>query len=90
MFRVLRYCYSCVVAGLIGMLAGMVVQIYIYEFSDRNAVLMQAASVFNELDELSFVVAFVAAAVFLYFCVVIEYRRWSRMKHNDEKIVRED
>ena len=90
MFRVLRYCYSCVVAGLIGMLAGMVGQIYIYEFSDRNAVLMQAASVFNELDELSFVVAFVAAAVFRYFCVVIEYRRWSRMKHNDEKIVRED
>ena len=90
MFRVLRYCYSCVVAGLIGMLAGMVGQIYIYEFSDRNAVLMQAASVFNELDELTFVVAFVAAAVFLYFCVVIEYRRWSRMKHNDEKIVRED
>lgn len=90
MFRVLRYCYSCVVAGLIGMLAGMVGQIYIYEFSDRNAVLMQAASVFNELYELSFVVAFVAAAVFLYFCVVIEYRRWSRMKHNDEKIVRED
>ena len=90
MFRILRYCYSFVVAGLIGMLAGMVGQIYIYEFSDRNAVLMQAASVFNELDELSFVVAFVAAAVFLYFCVVIEYRRWSRMKHNDEKIVRED
>lgn len=90
MFRVLRYCYSCVVAGLIGMLAGMVGQIYIYEFSDRNDVLMQAASVFNELDELSFVVAFVAAAVFLYFCVVIEYRRWNRMRHNDEKIVRED
>ena len=90
MFRVLRYCYSCVVAGLIGMLAGMVGQIYIYEFSDRNAVLMQAASVFNELDELSFVVAFVAAAVFLYFCVVIEYRRWSRINQNDEKIVRED
>ena len=90
MFRVLRYCYSCVVAGLIGMLAGMVGQIYIYEFSDRNAVLMQAASVFNELDELSFMVALAAAAVFLYFCVLIEYRRWSRMKHNDEKIVRED
>lgn len=90
MFRILRYCYSFVVAGLIGMLAGMVGQIYIYEFSDRNAVLMQAASVFNELDELSFVVAFVAAAVFLYFCVVIEYRRWSRINQNDEKIVRED
>ena len=90
MFRVLRYCRICLTAGLIGILAGMVGQIYIYEFSDRNDVLMQAASVFNELDELSFVVAFVAAAVFLYFCVVIEYRRWSRMKHNDEKIVRED
>ena len=90
MFRVLRYCYSCVVAGLIGMLAGMVGQIYIYEFSDRNAVLMQAASVFNELDELSFMVVLVATAVLLYFCIVIEYRRWSRMKHNDEKIVRED
>ncbi len=90
MFRVLRYCYSCVVAGLIGMLAGMVGQIYIYEFSARNAVLMQAASVFNELDELSFMVVFVATAVLLYFCIVIEYRRWSRINQNDEKIVRED
>ena len=86
MFRVLRYCYSCVVAGLIGMLAGMVGQIYIYEFSDRNAVLMQAAIVFNELDELSFVVALAAAAVFLYFCVVIEYRRWSRNKKRNSVI----
>ena len=90
MFRVLRYCYSFVVAGLIGMLAGMVGQIYIYEFSDRNAVLMQAASVFNELDELSFMVVLVATAVLLYFCIVIEYRRWSRINQNDEKIVRED
>lgn len=90
MFRILRYCYSFVVAGLIGMIAGMVGQIYIYEFSDRNAVLMQAASVFNELDELSFMVVLVATAVLLYFCIVIEYRRWSRINQNDEKIVRED
>lgn len=90
MFRILRYCYSFVVAGLIGMLAGMVGQIYIYEFSDRDAVLMQAASVFNELDELSFMVVLVATAVLLYFCIVIEYRRWSRINQNDEKIVRED
>ena len=90
MFRILRYCYSFVVAGLIGMLAGMVGRIYIYEFSDRNAVLMQAASVFNELDELSFMVVLVATAVLLYFCIVIEYRRWSRINQNDEKIVRED
>ncbi len=90
MFRILRYCYSFVVAGLIGMLAGMVGQIYIYEFSDRNAVLMQAASVFNELDELSFMVVLVATAVLLYFCIVIEYRRWSRINQNDEKIIRED
>ena len=90
MFRILRYCYSFVVAGLIGMLAGMVGQIYIYEFSDRNAVLMQAASVFYELDELSFMVVLVATAVLLYFCIVIEYRRWSRINQNDEKIVRED
>ena len=90
MFRILRYCYSFVVAGLIGVLAGMVGQIYIYEFSDRNAVLMQAASVFNELDELSFMVVLVATAVLLYFCIVIEYRRWSRINQNDEKIVRED
>ena len=90
MFRILRYCYSFVVAGLIGMIAGMVGQIYIYEFSNRNAVLMQAASVFNELDELSFMVVLVATAVLLYFCIVIEYRRWSRINQNDEKIVRED
>ena len=86
MFRVLRYCYSCVVGGLIGMLAGMVGQIYIYEFSDRNAVLMEAASVFNELDELSFIVGLVAAAVLLYFCVLIEYRRWSRMRDREKDL----
>ena len=86
MFRVLRYCRICLAAGMIGMLAGMAGQIYIYEFSDRNAVLMQAASVFNELDELSFVVALAAAAVFLYFCVVLEYRRWSRNKKRNSVI----
>ena len=86
MFRVLRYCKICLTAGLIGMLAGMVGQIYIYEFSDRNDVLMQAATVFMDLDELSFVVAFVAAVVFLYFCVVLEYRRWHRKNNSDEAI----
>ena len=86
MFRVLRYCRICLTAGLIGMLAGMVGQIYIYEFSDRNDVLMQAATVFMDLDELSFLVAFAAAWVFLYFCVVLEYRRWSRKKKHDEAI----
>ena len=40
MFRVLRYCKICLTAGLIGMLAGMAGQIYIFEFSDRNDVLM--------------------------------------------------
>ncbi len=86
MFRVLRYCRICLAAGLIGMLAGIAGQIYIYEFSDRNDVLMQAATVFMDLDELSFLVAFTAAWVFLYFCVVIEYRRWSRKKKHDEVI----
>ena len=86
MFRVLRYCRICLTAGLIGMLAGMVGQIYIYEFSDRNDVLMQAATVFIDLDELSFLVAFAAAVVFLYFCVVLEYRRWYRKNNSDEAI----
>lgn len=86
MFRVLRYCRICLTAGLIGMLAGIAGQIYIYEFSDRNDVLMQAATVFMDLDELSFVVAFTAAWVFLYFCAVIEYRRWSRKKKRDKVI----
>lgn len=86
MFRVLRYCRICLTAGLIGMLAGIAGQIYIYEFSDRNDVLMQAATVFMELDELSFLVVFTAAWVFLYFCAVIEYRRWSRKKKRDEVI----
>ena len=45
----------------------------------KDPSLMQAATVFNELDELSFLVVLAAAAVFLYFCVVIEYRRWSRI-----------
>ena len=86
MFRVLRYCRICLAAGMIGMLAGMAGQIYIYEFSDRNDVLMQAATVFMDLDELSFLVAFAAAVVFLYFCVVLEYRRWSRRKERNEAI----
>ncbi len=68
------------------MLAGMAGQIYIYEFSDRNDVLMQAATVFMDLDELSFLVAFAAAVVFLYFCVVLEYRRWSRNKKRNSVI----
>jgi tryptophan-rich sensory protein len=86
MFRILRYCKSGLIAGLIGMMAGMVGQIYIYEFSDRSAVLMQAATVFMDLDELSFLVAFAAAWVFLYFCVVLEYRRWSRRKKRNEAV----
>ena len=86
MFRVLRYCRICLAAGMIGMLAEMAGQIYIYEFSDRNDVLMQAATVFMDLDELSFLVAFAAAVVFLYFCVVLEYRRWSRRKKRNEAI----
>ena len=84
MFRVLRYCKACLIAGLIGMLAGMVGQVYIYEFSDRNDVLMQASNVFRELDELSFMVSITAALVFLYFCAVLEYRHWNRLKKRDE------
>ena len=86
MFRILRYCKSGLIAGLIGMMAGMVGQIYIYEFSDRSTVLMQAATVFMDLDELSFLVTFAAAWIILYFCVVLEYRRWSRKKKRDEAI----
>ena len=86
MFRVLRYCRICLAAGMIGMLAGMAGQIYIYEFSGRNDVLRQAATVFMDLDELSFLVAFAAAVVFLYFCVVLEYRRWSRNKKRNSVI----
>ena len=86
MFRKLRYCKSGLIAGLIGMMAGMAGQIYIYEFSDRNAVLMQAAGLFKELDELSFLVAFVSIIAFMYFCIVLEYRRWSRQKKRDEAV----
>ena len=86
MFRVLRYCWTFLTAGLIGMLTGMVGQVYIYEFSDRNDVLMQAVSVFKDLNEVAFLVAFVAALVFQYFCSVLEYRRWSRHKKRNEAI----
>lgn len=86
MFRVLRYCWSGLIAGLIGMLAGMAGQIYIYEFSDRNAVLLQAATVFRELDELAFLVAMMSTLVFMYFCLLLEYRRWSRRKQWDEAV----
>jgi hypothetical protein len=58
--------------GLIGMMAGMAGQIFIYEFSDRNTVLMQAATVFKELDELSFLVAFVSSS-----CLCISAQCWN-------------
>lgn len=85
MFRILRYCKSGLIAGLIGMLAGMAGQVYIYEVSDRSAVLLQAATVFRELDELAFVVTLVSILVFMYFCIVLEYRRWSRGRDRDRK-----
>ena len=85
MFRILRYCKSGLIAGLIGMLAGMAGQIYIYEFSNRTAVLLQAATVFRELDELAFLVTLVSILVFMYFCIVLEYRRWSRSRDRDNK-----
>lgn len=50
MFSVLRYCKCGLIAGLIAMLAGMAGQIYIYEVSDRNAALMQAAGVFSRQE----------------------------------------
>jgi len=85
MFRILRYCKCGLIAGLIGMIVGMAGQIYIYEVSDRNAALMQAASVFKDLDEIAFVVAFVSACVFVYFCTFVEYRRWCRKKQQNSK-----
>lgn len=84
MFRKLRYCKTGLIAGLIGMITGMAGQVYIYEFSDRSDALMQAAGVFKELDELSFLVAFVSIIAFLYFCVMLEYRRWSRQRKRDK------
>ena len=86
MFRKLRYCKTGLVAGLIGMMAGMAGQVYIYEFSDRSNALMQAAGVFKELDELSFLVAFVSIIAFLYFCTILEYRRWSRHRKREEAV----
>ena len=47
---------------------------------------MAGQIVFMDLDELSFLVAFAAAVVFLYFCVVLEYRRWSRNKKRNSVI----
>ncbi len=87
MFRILRYCKSGLIAGLIGMLAGMAGQVYIYEVSDRSAVLLQAATVFRELDKLAFLVVMVSILVFLYFCIVLEYRRWNRRKKRDEAVI---
>ena len=86
MFRKLRYCKTGLIAGLIGMITGMAGQVYIYEFSDRSNVLMQAAGVFKELDELSVLVAFVSIIAFLYFCVMLEYRRWSRQRKREEAV----
>ena len=88
MFRILRYCRIGLIAGLIGMMAGMAGQIYIYEFSDRNAVLIQAANVFKDLDELAFLVTVASIVVFMYFCLVLEYRRWGRRKKHDESVKR--
>lgn len=47
---------------------------------------MHAAGVFKDLDEIVFVAAFVSACVFVYFCTLVEYRRWLRNKIRDEKL----
>ena len=47
---------------------------------------MHAAGVFKDLDEIAFVAAFVSACVFVYFCTLVEYRRWLRNKKRDEKL----
>lgn len=86
MFSILRYCKCGLYAGLIGMLAGMAGQIYIYELSDKNEALMQAAIVFKELDELAFLVAFVSAVVFLCFCLLVEYKWQNRKKLREGKL----
>lgn len=85
MFRQIRIWVSVMVAGTIGMLAGLAGQIYVYEFSDRSAVLLQAASVFGEMDELSLCVVLVALLFLLYECLKVEWRRWYRRYRNVHK-----
>ena len=80
MFRYIRFCVSCMVAGLIGMFAGTVGRVYIFEFSDRSDVLLQAASVFSDLDELSFLVSLGSVLLLVFLCLAVEWKRWQRKR----------
>ena len=74
----LRYYISGMIAGLMGMAAGMAGQIYIYEFTNRPVELLQATVVFREIDELSFFVSFVSVMLFLFSCLAVEVKRYIR------------
>ena len=86
MFRQIRIWVSVMVAGTIGMLAGLAGQIYVYEFSNRSAVLLQAASVFGEIDEFSLCVVLVSLLFLLYECLKVEWKRWYRRYRNVHKV----
>ena len=78
LFRRIRICLIGMVAGFIGMLAGLAGEIYIYEFSDRSLELVQAAVVFGELDAVSFLVCYFFMLLFLVLCVSLEAKRFRR------------
>ena len=80
MIRCLRYYISGMEAGLIGMFAGVLGQVYIYELTDRPMELLQAASIFKEIDEVSFVVTLVSMSMFAFTCIVVEVKRYFRRR----------
>ena len=80
MFSYIRFCFSFVIAGFIGMVAGFIPQVIILEFFPGNVALGQALSVFSDIDRLSFVVCILGIAGVLLLCLAVEWKRWRRRR----------
>lgn len=81
-YRLYKVFLSVVIAGFIGMLAGLGAYAYIMEFTEKTPELLQAAETFRDLDELSFIVTMIGMSgiiiIALYYEIRHSWQRWHR------------
>ncbi len=80
--QLIHFCRVGVMAGLLGMAVGMGGYIYIMEFSDKTSVLLQAAVVFDEVDFVSFALAFVCMSFASLAYLYLEICSFWKEKHS--------
>lgn len=70
--HIIRFCKIGIIAGLLGMTAGMGGYIYIQEFSNKTPALLQAAKIFSEIDTVSFILALTCAILISFLYLYLE------------------